>query len=388
MRSTKTRKKKRFAGVGALATAVAVSAALAGGHAGDVSAGTMDATATPSVDSLGIEAQAHMSRSSGVLGNSRTLTGANTGEATTSKAVVNTTYTLNFTCDPTPGAEPPAACALDAETGVLTLSTLNPAKNTGSLKGNQLLISDFFLDTNTGRFTTTGYVIANGRVEGCGRGTVVFDYFGSGTLDANNVAIFDVLDMTVNPVGTNVPVTGVLRGPGPYPSDPETMIGVGRTEGQLTCDHSKKSGTRTKGSKRAKGASLFPAERVYHGRERGTANVLGCDDGAPVITCEATTEGQGTFKNLGKVQVKTKGILEIDTGSPCMLVDGVTEGVVLTASGNVTTICSGEGAGAFNGTQTIAGGTGRFKGATGSAMYTGTADPEGYDIRWRGTMIR
>ena len=146
-----------------------------------------------------------------------------------------------------------------------------------------------------------------------------------------------------------------------------------------------------------------PDELVYKGRESGTAEIIGCDDGQPILTCEATTAGMATVTSLGKTTSSSTATFEIDTASSCLLLDGVTQGTVLIASGKgihhlaggsevhidfESTLCTGEGDGSFEGTQTITGGKGRFAGATGSAVVTGSNGPDGFAISYVGTITK
>ena len=154
-------------------------------------------------------------------------------DATVREAAGTTTFTLNPLC--TPGVD----CAFDPETEVFTIELFNPATKTGTFDGNQLLIADFLLDITDGTFQMIGTVVFNGTVRGCGRGTVVFDAYGEGHLDETGTAVFLVNTETVNPVGTTLPITGVLNSPGALPTDPETNIGTSDYTGEFVCDRSR-----------------------------------------------------------------------------------------------------------------------------------------------------
>lgn len=152
----------------------------------------------------------------------------------TRQAEGSTMFTLNPTCDPA------STCAFDPETGILTITLLNPGMKTGTFKGTQLLTADFLLNAFTNEFTYSGTVVFNGRVKACGVGTVVFDVVGNGFLEEDGTANFVVNDQTIIPAGTTLPIEGILREPGALPTDPETGVGFGSYEGEYTCDHSGK----------------------------------------------------------------------------------------------------------------------------------------------------
>ena len=144
-----------------------------------------------------------------------------------------TTFTLNPQC--TPGVD----CAIDPETGVLTIPLLNPATKSGTFKGTQVLTADFLLNTTDGSFVMTGTVVFNGRVKACGVGTVVFDAYGEGFLDETGTAVFEVNSETVNAAGTTLPISGQLNSPGALPTDPDTGVGSAPYSGEYACDHSR-----------------------------------------------------------------------------------------------------------------------------------------------------
>lgn len=144
-------------------------------------------------------------------------------------------FTLNPTCDPNGGE---FACEFDAEALTLNVTLSNPGITTGTFKGTQLFTADFLVNVIDNTFEMTGIVVWNGRVKACGVGTVVYDVFGSGYLEADGTAFFEVNHQTINPIGTTLPIDGFLDLPGLAPTDPETGIGELAYTGQYTCDHS------------------------------------------------------------------------------------------------------------------------------------------------------
>jgi hypothetical protein len=145
-------------------------------------------------------------------------------------------------------------------------------------------------------------------------------------------------------------------------------------------------------------------ERPYKGLEHGSVVVdfAGCVErpgtGGAVVDCPFTTDSTANFTHLGKTTGTSTGIATLDFGNPCegegsATVTNVGSGVFTAANGDElwldfeNTLCFGPSESALTGTQTITGGTGRFAGATGSAVLSGTSfDDSTYDIRPAGTI--
>lgn len=131
--------------------------------------------------------------------------------------------------------------------------------------------------------------------------------------------------------------------------------------------------------------------RPHKGTEVGVSVVEACDEtGFPVITCVVTTVGSSTMTHLGRVSTSSTGGISLDLAAPpCVLPDG-SFGLEIQGSGDFVfvaangdkvfgsyqnTLCSAEvGGGTLEGTQTITGGTGRFEGASGATVTSGSID--------------
>lgn len=124
-----------------------------------------------------------------------------------------------------------------------------------------------------------------------------------------------------------------------------------------------------------------------------------CDFSGP---CDFTTEDAGNASHLGKITTTSEG--QVTLTGPCVLSDGVSEGVGFATQGTFThTAANGsqvEGTfenagctgltpetasipGRIDGSQTITGGTGRFEGASGETITFG--DGVG-PFNWVGTI--
>jgi hypothetical protein len=102
---------------------------------------------------------------------------------------------------------PLPACALDESTGIMTITASNPAHPTGAFEGVQVLRASVALDTATGMTEQVGIAFFSGVVEGCGVGTVYFDYQGTGAFDADGMFVSGSDTHTIVPGGT-LPLTG------------------------------------------------------------------------------------------------------------------------------------------------------------------------------------
>ncbi len=118
-------------------------------------------------------------------------------------------FSGNTTCEfgqGSPQELPP--CEAD-DSGVVTLTFTNPQDRSGSFDGFQFLEGSVVLDTTTGTFEATGYSYFAGAVEGCGSGTIYFDWEAVGALNAHGVPEFEVNQYASTPGGT-LPVTATV----------------------------------------------------------------------------------------------------------------------------------------------------------------------------------
>lgn len=153
-------------------------------------------------------------------------------------------------------------------------------------------------------------------------------------------------------------------------------------------------------------------ERPFKGFDAGTSAVEPIEEceflSETVIECDITTEGTGNATHLGKTStVSTEGgKITLDLLSSCVLLDGETLGLVFAASGPfvvtaangdelhgtyANTGCAGppgteEIGTAINGTQTYAGGTGRFEGASGQTVTSGAGFGAEFVLEYVGTI--
>jgi len=119
-------------------------------------------------------------------------------------------FSSNFTCDLGQGSGrslPP--CVAD-ENGVVTMAFSNVQDRSGAFDGVQLLEASGQLDTNDGTFEAAGYSFFAGSVEGCGTGTMYFDWEAVGAMNAEGLPTFEINRYTSAPGGT-LAVTATLE---------------------------------------------------------------------------------------------------------------------------------------------------------------------------------
>lgn len=118
-----------------------------------------------------------------------------------------TTFTVVATCN-SGGAgdvEGQPDCAFDGETLEITIT--NPGTKRGSFNGAQVFDGVVNLNVVDLSFTISGTVVFDGRVRGCGSGTVVFEASGAGSIDpATGLATFDSNEQVI--VGGTLPIRG------------------------------------------------------------------------------------------------------------------------------------------------------------------------------------
>jgi len=146
-----------------------------------------------------------------------------------------TSFTLNPTCDPTPGAEV-GACDFNPETGILSLGLSNPGVKVGTFQGSQLFEGTLFISVADGSFTMTGTVVFEGRVKACGHGTVEFEVDGSGFLTPGVGGGADFVTNTQTIVGGSLPIEGALSELGVGTGNEDGTAGTLDYAGQYSCD--------------------------------------------------------------------------------------------------------------------------------------------------------
>jgi len=109
----------------------------------------------------------------------------------------------------------------------VTITNNNPAHPTGAFEGVQVLRGTADLDPEAGTLVGSGIAFFSGVVEGCGVGTVYFEYAGTGAMDADGVLVGQTDTYAIAPGGT-LPVTGSWEWTGT-----ETM----NDDGTLTWDY-------------------------------------------------------------------------------------------------------------------------------------------------------
>jgi hypothetical protein len=111
-------------------------------------------------------------------------------------------FSGNVTCEFGQGSvKPLPPCEAD-ENGVVTLTMTNPQDRSGPFDGFQFLEAEVQLDTTDGTFEATGYSYFAGEVEGCGSGTVYFDWEAVGATGDDGLPGFETNRYTSVPGGT------------------------------------------------------------------------------------------------------------------------------------------------------------------------------------------
>ena len=147
-------------------------------------------------------------------------------------------------------------------------------------------------------------------------------------------------------------------------------------------------------------------ERPFHSTADGTIDLEpfpDCDfTNFPDVVCDQTIETVFIATHLGKSTNTTTGQVTLHVFQPCTTIDGNTNGVeydvttsavIVAANGDelhATTNVSGcgDGIGLTEpvGTYTIAGGTGRFEGATGGGTISASTIGGAFSNSWTGTI--
>jgi len=144
-----------------------------------------------------------------------------------------TSFMLNPTCDPTPGAEFGACPFAD---GILALGLSNPGVKVGTFKGSQLFEGTLFITVENGSFTMTGTVVFEGRVKACGHGTVEFEVDGSGFLTPGVGGGANFITNTQKIVGGSLPIEGALSELGVGTGNEDGTAGTLDYAGDYSCD--------------------------------------------------------------------------------------------------------------------------------------------------------
>jgi hypothetical protein len=120
------------------------------------------------------------------------------------------TFGDNVTCEYGQGsAAALPACEASEDGTIMTLTFLNPQIRTGPFDGISVLDGVLVGNFAEATFEVSGSVFFAGEVEGCGEGTVLFDYAGSGIQDETGALIWETNLLTSAPGGT-LPVTATI----------------------------------------------------------------------------------------------------------------------------------------------------------------------------------
>jgi len=125
-----------------------------------------------------------------------------------------------------------APCEFDKSGPVITITFSNPQSVSGAFEGIAVLNGTYVGNQGDGTFESFGTAFFAGEVEGCGSGTVNFDYTSSGTINEDGSNSFDHDTYTIVPGGT-LAVTG-----GYEQSAEETPNDVGTSNGYYTAAYS------------------------------------------------------------------------------------------------------------------------------------------------------
>ena len=116
----------------------------------------------------------------------------------------------NVTCEFGQGSEAALpACEASEDGTMLTITFLNPQTRSGLFEGISVLDGTLVGNFAEATFEVSGSVFFAGEVEGCGEGTVYFDYAGSGIQDESGALIWETNGLTSVPGGT-LPVTATI----------------------------------------------------------------------------------------------------------------------------------------------------------------------------------
>ena len=120
------------------------------------------------------------------------------------------TFGDNVLCEFGQGsALPLPACETNEDGTILTITLSNPQDRSGPFDGIQVLNASIVANFAESTFEVSGSSYFAGEVEGCGPGTVNFDYAAGGTLDENLQPVFETNTYTAVPGGT-LPITATI----------------------------------------------------------------------------------------------------------------------------------------------------------------------------------
>ncbi len=119
---------------------------------------------------------------------------------------VTATFAFNPTCEFGQGSQM-QSCEIDESESILTITFSNPQSLSGAFDGIAVLNGSYVGNLADGTFETFGSAFFAGEVEGCGPGTVNFDYAGKGTINADNTNTFESDVYTIVP-GGSLAITG------------------------------------------------------------------------------------------------------------------------------------------------------------------------------------
>ncbi len=123
--------------------------------------------------------------------------------AAQTEAAGTVTFSDNVTCEYGQGSEaalPP--CEMSEDGSLLTLTFTNPQVRTGTFEGISVLDGELRGNLAEATFEADGTVFFAGEVEGCGSGTVYFDWAGSGIQDETGALVWQTNTLTTAPGGT------------------------------------------------------------------------------------------------------------------------------------------------------------------------------------------
>lgn len=129
------------------------------------------------------------------------------GAAAQTEGEINLSYSENTTCDfgqGSPMALPP--CEMSEDGTMMTLTFVNPQTRSGAFDGVSVLYGTLMGNLAEGTFEAGGTTFFAGTVEGCGEGTVYFDWAASGVLVEDGSLLWETNTLTSVPGGT-LPVT-------------------------------------------------------------------------------------------------------------------------------------------------------------------------------------
>jgi len=113
------------------------------------------------------------------------------------------TYSENTTCEFGQGsAQGLPACEMSEDGTMITLTFVNPQTRTGTLEGHSVLYGELHGNLAEATFEASGITFFAGEVEGCGAGTVYFDWAASGVQDETGGLIWETNTLTAVPGGT------------------------------------------------------------------------------------------------------------------------------------------------------------------------------------------